>query len=141
MSNDQKIKDYRSKIEQKRQSLGERPKAHYETNGMFILPDNLKLNINVLSTVEACVDVVQQLLLKASTHKQANELLGTNVPCMFGVYTLEQCITDLKIRVSTIEWEAGKRKLDAMDKQLAELMSNDAKTADAIANIADELGL
>ena len=39
-----------------------------------------------------------------------------------------------------VYWETGKKKLAAMDKQLAELRSGDAKTSDAISDIAAQLG-
>lgn len=141
MSNDAKIKEYREKIKAKRAELGEKPRPHYETNGLIVLPDNHKVNINLLSTVEACVDVVQQLLTKANAFNKANELLSTNIECTFGKYTLYQCVGDIKTRVHMIEWEAGKKTLDAMDRKLAELLSNDAKTEDTINNIAKELDL
>lgn len=142
MSNDVKIEQYRKTIEEKRIELGEKPRAHYTTNALLKLPEaGLTCNLNLLNTIPACVDITQQLLMHTQFRDKANELLGTNVPYVIGNYTVEQWVADIKIRVSIIEWEAGNKKLQAMDKKLADLRSNDAKTADAIGDIAKELDL
>lgn len=140
MSNDAQIEAYRKKVEEKRNELGEQPKAHYQTNAVLTI-QGTKHNFNLLRTTAACVDVAAQLAAYSNSYDQANKWLGTDVKLELGGYTLEQWIADLKLRTQILEWNVGKAKLDVMDQQLADLLSDDAKTAKAIANIAGELGL
>lgn len=138
MSNDAKIAQYREALESKRSELGEKPKLAYGTNALLEL-DGARINLNTLSSEEECVKIASQLLSQDQLAKLANEALGTKVTLKFGDFTVTQWLADLKLRVSLIAWERKKKKLNAMDAQLKSLMSEDAKTADAIADIAKQL--
>lgn len=140
MSNDAKIQEYRSLVESKREQLGQKPKMAYITNALIPLNDNDRINLNTLSTEEACVDVTRSLLMRRSFDKLANRLLGTNVESKIGGFTVHEWIKDIKLRVQAILWEKKKKQLTAMDTKLKALMSDDAKTADAIKDIASLLG-
>jgi hypothetical protein len=85
------------------------------------------------------MEIVRYLLTAQHFTALANEILQTNIKPKFGDFTVEQWIEDIKQRVKLIVWERNKKKLVAMDKQLAALMSDDARTADAIANIGAQL--
>ena len=139
MSNDARISQYRDTSELKRKELGEKPKLAYVTNALLDL-DGTKVNLNTLSTDEECVLVVSKLLSVTDMADRANAVLGTKVMPKFGDFTAAQWIEDIKLRVRVISWEAKKKKLAAMDAQLKTLMSDDAKTANAIADIAAQLG-
>lgn len=139
-TNDKQIKEYRQKVEAKRAQLGEKPRLAYETNGMLPLDGN-KYNLNTLRNIEGCVDLASQLISRRDAQDVANKHLGTDVQITFGGFTINQWLDDIKIRVNLMKWEVENKKLQAMDAKLAELLSDDAKTADAIAEIAGELGL
>lgn len=138
MSNDARINQYRDAVDAKRQELGEKPKLAYVTNALLDL-DGARINLNTLGSEEDCVKIVSQLLLTEQLTTRANELLGTKIDVKFGDYTIAQWIGDIKLRVDLLAWERKKKKLTAMDAQLKSLMSDDAKTADAIASIAAQL--
>lgn len=138
MSNDARISQYREAVEQKRRELGEKPKLAYVTNALLDL-DGARVNLNTLGSEEECVKVVRQLLLTEQLTERANEVLGTKVEPRFGEFTVAQWLEDIKLRVQLLSWERKKKKLTAMDAQLKSLMSDDAKTADAIASIAAQL--
>lgn len=138
MSNDAKIKEFRTTVEAKREQLGSKPKLAYTTNASLDL-DGERINLNTLGNEEACVKVTSQLLAVDHLATLANEMLGTKVKLKFGDFTATQWIEDIKLRVKLIQWEVGYKKLIAMDKKLAALRSEDAKTTDAIADIAAEL--
>lgn len=138
MSNDAEIKKYRQAVDVKRKELGIKPKLAYTTNALLDL-DGERVNLNTLMNDEQCVFVTGKILGAVDIIKRANDTLGTDVTLRFGDFTAEQWIGDIKLRVQLLTWEAKKKKLTAMDKKLSLLMSDDAKTADAIADIAAAL--
>jgi len=140
MSNDNQIKDYRTKVEAKRSALGSKPRVNYVTNMLLPLNDS-KLNLNLMNTEKACIDVAQQLAMMHNAQVQANEWLGTSQSLTVGNFKVEEWVEDIRTRLSIINWDQEKQKLNAMDTKLAGLLSEDAKTANAIADIAGELGL
>ncbi len=138
MSNDAEIKKYRDAVEAKREELGERPKLAYKTNALLVW-NGQKVNLNTLNSVEDCVRIVAQLLSFRESMTTACQFLGTEVKAAVGDYEILTWVEDIRSRVKLLAWEAGKKKLTAMDKQLAGLRSDDAKTSDAIADIAAQL--
>lgn len=138
MSNDARISQYRDAIDAKRKALGEKPRLAYTTNALLEL-DGTKINLNTLSSEEQCVGIVARLLALTHQTNSANELLGTSVVLKFGDFTTSQWVSDIKLRVDLLKYERQKKKLAQMDDQLKTLMSDDAKTADAIAGIAAQL--
>ena len=72
-SNDDKIKQYSDKIEKKRKELGKKPKSGYITNGMIKLNNGESVNINTVSSVEACVTLVSILVYLKSAWNEACE--------------------------------------------------------------------
>jgi hypothetical protein len=138
MSNDAKINEFRQTIETKRDNLGKKPKAVFVTNALLDV-DGQKINLNTLNSEEQCVYVAGQLLVVADTVTRANKALGTKVVPSCSDFTVDEWIKDIKLRVKILKWDADKKKLTAMDKTLAALMSDDAKTGAAIADIAAQL--
>jgi len=138
MSNDAKIKKFRKAVETKREALGSKPKVAYATNASLEI-NGERINLNTLSTKERCVEVARGLLVIKQFTAEANKALGTYVSATIGGFAIDQWIDDVRLRVTLLTWESEKKKLNAMDKQLQELMSEGARTADAIADIAAQL--
>lgn len=141
--NDKKIKDYRKKVEDKRKELGLQPKPAYITNQLLPLGNSQtrdKINLNLLNSTADCIGIASQLVLQGMANEKANEILGTKEYIVLGGHTIPNWLEDIKSRVNLIKWKEEKIKLDAMDKKLQDLLSADAKTMDAIADIASELG-
>lgn len=139
MSNDEKINNFRKKVEEKKAQLGSRPNASYRTNLLLDIEGVKKLNLNTISTEEDCINIISQILTKSHGASLANTFLNTNIIFKIEGYPIDDWLHDLKIRYSIILWDTEKRKLTAMDNQLKELMSEGAKTAIAIDAIAKEL--
>lgn len=137
MSNDAQIKKFRKTVESKRKALGSKPKLGYTTNASIMM-DGARFNLNTLDENQ-CVDLVTRLLAQSHFNSMANEALGTDVKPKVGDFTVAEWIADIKLRVELLAWESNKKKLTAMDAKLAELMSEGARTADAIADIAAQL--
>ena len=138
MSNDARIREYRDAVEIKREKLGCKPTLGYVTNALLEINGD-RVNLNTLYNETKCVELVGILLASDSFTKQANKALGTNIERKFGDYSVAQWIKDIKSRLKLLAWEQDKKKLNAMNKKLEALMSDDAKTADAIASIAAQL--
>lgn len=134
-TNDKTIEDYRKKIEDKRGKLGTKPKLSYESNGILIL-NNKTTNINILNTSE-CRKMLAEILLLKFGEGLVDKELGTKTPNeLFDDY-----IKDIKQKILINTWQEEKKKLTAMDKKLAELLSDKAKTENAIKDITKELDL
>ncbi len=142
-ANDKQIEQYRQAVESKREELGTEPRPAFITNQLLQLDphDTAKLNLNLLNDEAKCVDAVRLLMLQVQAHDAANEALGTNLKLLIGGYSSDDWITDIKSRLTVIKWKAEKVKLDKMDKKLQALLSEDAKTKNAIADIVSELEL
>ena len=142
-TNDKQIKQYRMAVDKKREEMGPEPRPSWITNQLLQLdPHNQsKLNLNLLNDEAKCVDAVRLLMLQVQAHDAANEALGTNLKLVISGYSSDDWIADIKQRLEVIRWKDEKVKLGNMDKKLQALLSEDAKTANAISDIADELGL
>ena len=134
-TNDKTIEDYRKKIETRRNKLGVKPNLSYESNGILIL-NNKTTNINILNTVD-CRKILAEILLLKFGEGLVDKELGTEV---IG-YLLDNYISDIKQKILVNSWQEEKKKLTAMDKKLAELLSDKAKTENAIKDITKELDL
>ena len=132
--NDKKISDLLSAIQLKKSALGVKPKASWKTNGILKLDKDNHININTVNLIETCVNTVALLLAEKSFRKEASELLGV-------AYSdpNEDYVNDFKLRAAMITWDMEKRKLDALESQLKDLRSEDAKTADALSDIIQKL--
>ena len=128
--NDSKIKNLLSAIEGKKKSMGTKPKPIWKTNGVL---ENT--NINTINTTEKCVVLAARLLKEQQMTRQACEFLGVKVEDSARAEYLNDALEDLKLRVQIVQWDAEKKKLQALENQLKDLRSEDLKTADALADI------
>lgn len=138
MSNDKKIAALRKSIEVKRNTLGPKPRMNYLGNGTVTINGAL-VNINVLnlnSAIIATADVVGKL---EATHS-AIALLGLKAEDYpEAIQQYKDDLEDLTLRVKGLVWMYNDTELRQMDKQLAEMLSADAKTSNAIADFESKL--
>ena len=130
--NDEKIKTLLQSIETKKTQMGQKPKATWLTNGVIE-----ERNINTITTIDVCVSLASQLISKQDSQTKACEFLGVTVKDCSNEITY--ALSDLKLRVQMIQWDAEKKKLTALEKQLKDLRSEDLKTEDALADITKSL--
>lgn len=132
MNNDAKITELLKSIETKKSQLGAKPKARWLTNGIIVV-DGTTHNINTINTINKCVEIVASILNKTKNVKEAQELLGV---CETNTFSdLEDTVTDLKLKCSIIKYDLDLSTINKLEKQLKDLRSEDAKTADAISDI------
>lgn len=134
--NDEQISTLLKSIETKKAAIGVKPRGAWKTNAIFKYDEKNHLNLNTINQIDVCVEAVAFLLQKQTFRKQAADLLGVKLDDP----TNEDYLHDFKLRASMIAWENEKRKLDALEQKLKDLRSEDAKTADAISDIMEELG-
>lgn len=132
--NDEKIKELLKTIEDKKAKLGSKPKASWETNGVI----NGK-NINTISSIDSCVELASSLLMQKGFYENACELLGVSKTESASVKEIDAALTDLKLKVSILKYSVEEKKLAVLEKQLKDLRSEDAKTADALSDIMSSL--
>jgi hypothetical protein len=132
-TNDTKIRELLVQIETKKAQVGTRPRASWKTNGLI---GNAKVNINTVSSVGTCLDLAAELLQKQEYKNKAAQLLEVTAEADPDI---ADGLDDLKLRVSILKYETEKKKLTALEAKLKDLRSNDAKTEDAIAELANLL--
>jgi hypothetical protein len=129
--NDAKIKALLQSIEKKKEQMGTKPKPAWKTNGVID-----ERNINTINSIDVCIAMVSQLIGKKETYDKACEFLGINKDSSPDI---DDALSDLKVRTQMVQWDIEKRKLTAMETQLKNLRSEDAKTEDALSDIAKDL--
>lgn len=138
-SNDDKIKEVLATIKAKKESMGERPKPNWKTNGIYQDADGMK-NINTITSVDTVVDILGMLLAKQSHNKKAWKALGLpDKEVVYNGFPITDWIEDFKQRAKIIAWNVDKQKLDKLEGQLSDLRSEDAKTEDAILTIEADI--
>lgn len=130
--NDNKIKELLKSIEQKKEKMGAKPKPSWKTNGIVA-----ERNINTINSVDVCVELASQLIGKKESYDKACDFLGVKKESNTDI---DDSLSDLKVRVQIIQWDIEKRKLNAMELQLKNLRSEDAKTEDELDDIVKALG-
>jgi hypothetical protein len=126
--NDEKIKTLLASIEHKKTQMGTKPKPIWLTNGVIE-----ERNINTITSIDVCIFLTAQLISKQESTQKACEFLGVAVQD-HGT-EIEDALQDLKLRVQIIQWDREKKKLTALETQLKNLRSEDAKTEDALEDI------
>jgi len=139
---DDKIKALLSKVESQKAGLGTKPKASWTTNGIFKYHNsNDYFNLNTVKDTQILVNALATLLEKEQLQNLAAERLGvTSNSFVWDGYSVAEWEGDFKRRVEIIEWEKRKAQLDDTKKKLNSLVSEDAKTEMALADIESLLG-
>ena len=132
--NDKKVKELLVQIEEKKNSLGARPRASWKTNGLLKYGDEA-VNINTVMTTEKCVEAVTHLLKEQYFKKNASDYLGV----AFVAGDADDYLQDFKLRAEMLKWDKENAKLKVLEAKLKELRSEDAKTADALSDIMGQM--
>ena len=133
--NDIKIKSLLKTIEEKRNQLGTKPKVAWKTNGIIKL-ENATYNINTINSIELCIEIAANLIKNRSAIKEAHLFLEVEYK---EDDSISDTLSDIKLRANIIRWDIEKKKLQAMESKLKDLRSVDAKTEDALSEIAGSL--
>lgn len=139
MSNDKKIATLRKSIETKRTALGTKPRMSYIGNGMVTTHPGTVVNLNVLN-LKTAIEATAAILAKRDSILAAIKLLGLSQDDYDD--SLQQCnydLHDVSLKVDGLVWTTKDNELRQMDKQLADMLSADAKTSNALADFESKL--
>lgn len=139
-NNDNRIKELIEIIEQKRVSLGTKPKTSWNTNGIFKFNESKHINLNTVYDPNIIVSALSHIIMHNSSSIEASKILGVdNVVIEYDGYCLDDWISDFKLRINQINWAFEKKELDKKEEQLKSLISEDARTEMALDIIEKEL--
>ena len=130
--NDEKILTLRHAIAEKRTTLGKAPRFAPVTHcalELYGTPHNL----HALKRED-----LERLAIQLQAYEQAALALGLD-DTRFSGYTLREWLSDVAAKIAIFQYNAEKAKLDALEKQLSTLLSDDKRTELAIADIAAAL--
>lgn len=140
-ANDDKIKELLAKVEEQQSGLGKKPKAHWETNGIFKYDGNRFFNLNTITDSQQLVDALSFLLEKTLFQDAAAEKLGVASPSFeWNGYSLEDWQADFKKRIEIVSWQARKAQLDTTKKKLKSLISAETKTEMELEELSKLIG-
>ena len=138
--NDERIKSLMKKVTEKKEALGTKPRTVWKTNGLFKFTSGNHFNLNVVADKNTLIDALAQMIYIRGSQEEAYKLLGvTASEFVYSGYSFDDWVSDFKLRISIIQWEAEKKKLEEMEKQLAKLISADAQTEMALDEISKAL--
>jgi len=137
--NDARVKKLLTEIDKKKKALGAKPRAALKSNGVLNMNGVPSVNINTISSKEKCVELVTRILLETKFVKDACEFLEIETIESSKFKELNDFLEDLKMRMSIIKYDEEKKKLSKLEKQLKDLRSEDAKTADALDSILAQI--
>jgi hypothetical protein len=136
--NDDKIKALLIDIDKKKKEMGEKPRASWKTNGILRVSGD-EANINTVNSTDRLVELTAKLLSEKANYSEACQFLGLQEKTSSKVSLINDTLEDVKLRTQMVLWDIEKKKLDVMERKLKDLRSEDAKTEDALADIAKEL--
>lgn len=135
--NDKRIEEILKKVDEQKKALGVKPKLQLVTNGVLSI-NMTTCNINVatipqlIAAYAALLRIEQDVSL---THAAANAL-GVEVPeTLVCGYTTDQWMSDITDRVELVKWILRKMELEKTEATLKQMISEDAKTNSALADI------
>ncbi len=133
---DEKIKQLLNKIDSENESLGTKPKISWNTNCIFRFDDNKHFNLNTINDPGYLVRALGFLLEKESTQGEAAKRLNVKgYKFDWKGYSINDWEEDFKLKAKIIAWNGKQKKLQALQKKLKDLRSEEARTGDALADI------
>lgn len=133
--NDSKIKALLEKIEEQKKELGTKPRASWNTNGLFKRYESLKNDLFNINTVNNAYDLTAALgfliSMQDAFDKAAIKLNveGKVGPFRWDGYTVKQWEEDFALRIAIIEYDRKKKTLDETKSKLKSLVSEEERTA------------
>lgn len=131
--NDAKIMKLKEEVAEKRKAVKKASKRFSPITNCILNIDGTTQNIQVLTA-----DQLTMLLIELNAWKMSAADLGIRVPKMQG-YDIEDWITDIKARLDNLNVNKTKKELDALEKQLNNLLSDDKKTELEIEQLSNML--
>lgn len=141
-THDEMVMKLMKEVEDRKATLGARPRASLITNGILKIDDKNHININTIWNER---DVVNAYAYVISTYdintKAASDLGLISYEFTIAGYALDDWKHDLKQRLDIIKWSEKDAELKQMTKKLEGLVSEDLKTKNELEAISKSLGI
>lgn len=134
--NDDKIKQLLNKVDVEKKKLGPKIKVSYNTNCIFKYDDRRYFNLNTVTDTNVLVEALAFLLEKEAMYKEAAKRLDVDFNNLEWLgFSLNYWEEDFKLRAKVIKYNEQLDKLGKMQKQLNQLVSEEARTEMALEEI------
>ena len=134
--NDDRILVLKKQIEEKKKELGKQPRFSPVTTCMFNYNGN-RINIHTLTSVNE----INAMLVHFNIYVMSAENLGIDcAEVCFDGFSVVDWMEDLNAKKAVVEYNEKKTQLNALEKKLDKLLSDDKKTELEIDAIADLIG-
>ena len=136
IKNDERILALREQIEVKKKTLGKQPRFSPITT-CIIDYNGERINLHTMNTVRD----IDQFLVCLNMWVMSAENLGVNpADIMMSGFSIVDWMDDLRSKREVVVYQEEAKKLNALNKQLEKLLSEDKKTELEIDAIAELLG-
>jgi len=129
--NDEKIMALKFQIQEKKKSLKTKKRFSPLTNCNLEL-DGVKYNIQVPNK-----EILTALLVKLNMYRLSIIDLDLEDEYIIYGYSIDEWITDIKLKLEILKYEEEDRKLKRLELQLENLLSNEKKVSLAIDEIEE----
>ena len=134
--NDDRILVLKKQIEDKKKELGKQPRFSPVTTCMFNYNGN-RVNIHTLTSAKE----INAMLVHFNIYSMSAENLGIDCEDVcFDGFSVSDWMEDLSTKKAVVEYNEKKSQLNALEKKLDKLLSDDKKTELEIDAIADLIG-
>jgi len=128
-TNDEKILQLKVQIKEKKGKLKGKKRFTPVTNCSIEI-DGIRLNLQVLNK-----EYLIHLLVKLNSYLLSAVDLGLEDEYKFSGYSIDQWITDIKLKLDILKYEEEDRKLKDLERKLENMLSSEKKVALAIDEI------
>lgn len=136
IKNDERILALREQIEAKKKTLGKQPRFSPVTT-CLIDYNGERINLHTMNTTKD----IDQFLVCLNMWVMSAENLGVNpANIMMSGFSIVDWMDDLRSKREVVVYQEEAKKLNALNKQLEKLLSEDKKTELEIDAIAELLG-
>ena len=136
--NDDRILELKKKIEQERATLKESNSRFQPITSCILEFAGQKYNLNAMSANDLLL-----LLSLLSVIEQANTKIAEEMqiikPATVNGYLLTEWITDIRKKLDQVLYREKKAKLDKLEKQLTDLLTDETQTKLKVDNLENEL--
>ena len=120
-TNDEKIMQLKFQIGEKKKNLKTKKRFTPLTN-CFIELDGVRLNLQVLNK-----ENLIYLLVKLNSYLLSAVDLGLEDEYNFSGYSIDQWITDVKLKLDILKYEEEDRKLKELERKLENMLSSEKR--------------
>ena len=136
--NDDRILELKKKIESEREALKESNSRFQPITSCILEFAGQKYNLNAMSANDLLL-----LLSLLSVIEQANTKIAEEMqiikPTTVNGYLLTEWITDIRKKLDQVLYREKKAKLDKLEKQLTDLLTDETQTKLKVDNLENEL--